>query len=252
MSQSTLDTVTGPSAAIVGWFQRIPPQSSLLPQGYAAWARRNPFMRWVRRAAMVQLFASGNVIPPAPLGGYAAFQALVATKEFRGAVALRDVSATWDDAANTVALHYLLDVQPGFTPRNSWTNVPGAGWQVQNKGYWPGGADTDVQESTTRTSATITVYARVKLCWFLNALSSFATFHFAPWAIAQLKYTLQRTGETEIEFAGSRIPSQYYYIDWTLHSQHDMRQNTRGDVHGFLTRGHCRDAPVFVVSRFPP
>jgi hypothetical protein len=63
------------------------------------------------------------------------------------------------------------------------------------------------------THATLNVVARVKLCWKYNLAQAFVTGHLAPWAIVKIRYTIRRTGQTEVQFIGSRIPSQNYYVD---------------------------------------
>jgi hypothetical protein len=250
---ATTVTVAGPSAAVIGFFPRIPPVQNLLPPGYDGWAQAHPLqpVRWARTIAMLELYASGNDTPPTPLGGYGGFQGVVLSSEFRVAVCVRSVSVTWDDTTGTVSFQRQVDVVEGYTPNNKWQFVP-PHWQHQNHGYHRGAKRFSETIASTSTSATLTVTARVKLWWWYNVLQSAATFHFAPWAIVEMKYTVYRSGATEIHFAGSRIPSQFNYVNWTLHSHFDMASSTASDVSGFLSSGHCQDAPVFVVSHFPP
>src|SRR5262249_19590709 len=158
-----------------------------LPHGYAAWARQGLLLGPLRRRGLRELFASGNPAPPHAFVDYSGFQGLLASKEFRVAVALRDVSVTWDDSQGQVHFHYSQDIVPGYTPWNRWQNVPGVGWQCLNNGtYWLGAGRPFVRRSSTGTSATIIAGARVKLCWFLNLASSLFTFHLAPWAMVRL------------------------------------------------------------------
>jgi hypothetical protein len=246
-------TVTGPSAAVIGFFPRTPPDPNLLPSGYDGWAQAHPLqqVRWTRTVAMLKLHASGNDAPPNLLGDYGGFQGVVLSHEFRVAVSVHGVSVTWDDATGTVDFQRRMDIEEGYTPINTWQFVP-PNWRHQNHGYHKGAKRFGATIASTSTSATLTVTARVKLWWGYNVLQSFATFHLAPWAIVQIKYTVYRSGHVEILFAGSKIPSQFNYVNWSLHSKFDMNTNAVAAVDAFLTSGNCRDSPVFVVSDFPP
>lgn len=244
--------VNGPSAAIIGFFQRIPPDPQQLPAGYSGWAQAAPIsgIRWLRAVAMMKLFASGNDLPPAPLGGYGGFQGVVNSKEFRAAICIRNVRVEWDDTSGSVDFQRQVDIEEGYTPDNMWQFVPPS-WQHQTRGYHKGAKRVWTNVSATKDLVTLTVIARVKLWWLYNVIQSFITFHLAPWAIVELKYTVHRAGNTTIQFIGSRIPSQFNYDDWNLHASHDMKANNVPDVAGFLTAGKCNDAPTCIVSTFP-
>ncbi len=248
-----ISTVTGPSAAVIGFFPRTPPDPNLLPSGYEDWAQAHPLqhIRWIRTVAMLKLHASGNDAPPYLLGGYGGFQGVVLSREFRVAVSVRSLSVTWDDTTGTVNFQRQVDIEEGYTPINTWQFVP-PDWRHKTHGYHKGAKRFGATIASTATSATLTVTARVKLWWGYNVLQFFATSHLAPWAIVEMKYTVHRSGHVEILFAGSRIPSQFNYVDWSLHSKFDMNTNAAADVNGFLTTGNCRDAPIFAVSDFPP
>jgi hypothetical protein len=45
--------------------------------------------------------------------------------------------------------------------------------------------------------------------------------------------------------------SSRHYVNWNLHSNHDMTADSVLDVGAFLTAGNCSDAPTSVVSAWP-
>lgn len=252
MPPASNTVVTGPPAAMVGFFQRIPPDPNQLPPGYAGWAQGSPFawLRWLRSIAMVKLFASGNNIPPAPLGGYAGFQGVLNSYEFRAAICIRNVRVEWNDASGDVDFQRQIDIEEGYTPDNRWQFVPPQ-WQCQTVGYHKGAKRVWWNVTANKSVATLTVVARVKLWWVYNVLQSVATCHLAPWAIIEVRYWVHRNGNTTIQFCGSRIPSQYNYVDWNLQANHNMTGNNAQEVGDFLTAGNCNDAPVFLTGSYP-
>jgi len=114
-------TVSGPSAVVIGFFPRIPPDPTLLPVGYKGWAQSHSLqpIRSARTLAMLKLYASGNDTPPSLLGGYGGFQGVVLSHEFRVALCVRNVLVTWDDSTRIVDFQRQVDIVEGFTPINT-------------------------------------------------------------------------------------------------------------------------------------
>jgi hypothetical protein len=192
---------------------------------------------------MQGLFAVGN--PDPLISSYTDFQNLVQSKEFRIAVALRNIQAEWDDMQNKIDISFdPPDIVMGYTPLNLWFPGSGGNWSYQNCGYSSGVGSGNVQTQTNVNSCTISIYARFKISWLLNVLQSAFTFHMAPSAIVQLEYTLYRDGSINIIYFGSLLPSQRYYIDWQLEQDHDMKIISSQDIGSFVTAGNCKDAPV--------
>ena len=241
---SARTVVKAPDVAVVGWIPRIEPESSLLPPPYAA-------TQWP--GAMGMLFGAGN--PDPFIASYAHLQALVASKEFRIVVALRDIEVVWDDARNTVDLsHSGLDIVPGYTPLNWWSKNPAGAWHVKNFGYSRGAGSGSPFVLTTRNSCVVRIVARAKLTWWLNLIAATAMwfrhpprFHSAPFAIFQIDYTIERNGRSHLRTHGSLIPSQNCYIDWRFAHMHDMTLGTTYDIAAFLTAGNCADAPLHLL-----
>jgi len=198
---------------------------------------------------MQGLFAAGN--PEPVISSDAEFQNLVQLKEFRIAVALQDIQVEWDDAQGKIDVSHHEIVVLGYTPLNVWFPVGGGSWSHRNYGYSSGIGDDDVQVRPDVDKCVIDIYVRFKISWLLNVLQSCFTFHLAPSAIVQIRYTLYRNGSTEIAYFGSLLPSQQYYINWQLQKQHDMKIVSTQDIGSFITAGNCKDAPVHHLYTWP-
>jgi hypothetical protein len=244
--------VAGPDVAIVGWIPRLPPDLTQLPAGYQGWANQACFAP-LRRYAMQELFGSGNPDPPQPIGGYAGLLQYVATKEFRMALSLTNVRVEWANGNWPVTIAYALQVFPGYTPINTWTQQASRQpWAPQTRAHFSGAATQSVKRIKGPDAVTIRVTVRAKLTWFLNIAQAMCTFHFAPWAVLRLEYTVHRQSKaTEMTFYGSTIPSQLFSIGWSAHSRFNMNRNTPEQVDEFITAGSCRNAPVYRVSYYP-
>jgi hypothetical protein len=135
-------------------------------------------------------------------------------------------------------------------PDNTWTYNP-PNWTHQNNGYHKGAKKFSSQTVASATSITLTVVARVKLWWWYNLAQAAVTGHLAPWAWVRVTYTVHKAGQTEVVFGGSGVPSQNHYVDWNLHSSHDMTANGAAQVRAFLEKGNCLDADLVAASQHP-
>jgi hypothetical protein len=237
VSQSGIDS---PEVAIVGWIPKIPPTTNSLPSAYAL--SPSP---WI--FAMQALFASGN--PPPAINSYSDFQNLVASKEFRIAIALRDLHVDWDKIPGEGAVKYRPEIYLGYTPLTIW--IPGRrGWSSRTIRHSPGVGSANMLETVNTNSCTVRLYARFKLAGWLNAIQAVLTRHLAPSAIVDLQYTVFEDGNIEINFSGSLLPSQNFYVDWQLVNSSDMQTNNNQEVRDFVTAGNCTDAPAYRIYRF--
>ena len=230
-----------PEVAIVGWIPQIASMPGSLPGGYAGCP--SPWL-----FALQALFASGN--PDPLISSDMDFQSLVASKEFRVAVALRDISVRWDDPSGRGIISYHPDIHLGYTPMNAWFPTS-QGWRKINvAGYSPGVGSHDTREICTASSCTVRLFARFKISGWLNIMQAILTGHLAPSAILDLEYTVYRDGSVEIISSGSLLPSQNLYVDWRLRSSTDMLINNAQEIRDFITAGNCTDAPAYILNTF--
>jgi hypothetical protein len=161
------------------------------------------------------------------------------------------VSATWPDQTSPAQIQYLRpDLVPGYTPVRIWQLNAGH-WSNTHLWYSQGAATANVAHSATQQFCTIELTLKVKLSWYLNAAQKVMTWHWAPWGVVRLRYTLFRNGAHQIEFIGSEIPSQQCLVNWNIVRLHDMAAITGPELNAFITAGKCLDAPISLKCTVP-
>src|SRR6266545_5764910 len=102
-----IQCVRGPDVAAVGW---IPFFTS--PKEVA----QRPYSTHPCQIGMRLLFNSGNTAPPPNFADEADFRSLLASKDFRGALVLRNVRLHCDAAGGALTVDFDSDRHIGYTP----------------------------------------------------------------------------------------------------------------------------------------
>jgi hypothetical protein len=245
--------VCGPAVASVGWIPFYADLADMPTCDYKSHVFAKPRIIGVPLsessfvpAAMSVLFGSGNPSgpvlennpSPASFSDRAQFLKLVASKNYRAALALDDVKAVFGEDGRPVELSYKHIGEVGFTPMRIQSD------SLLITYYDKGRGSTDIEVSVASGSIRISQYARFKL----GSIADFGCFvlsgRFAPSAQMRIDFVILKDGHLTIEFYGSFIPSQSHYVNWSRSTLHDMVGNSREVIDGFLTAGRCQDAPI--------
>jgi hypothetical protein len=215
-----------PSAAMVGWIP-LRPFRAPLPVPWQA-------LPWNHQIAARAMLATGN--PDPAIGSLHDFRTFVASSEFRLAIAVTHVRVTFDPATG-VHLSARLRYKVGFTALRAGRTIyaPGVGRRLLKNPFGKG---------------ELKVRVRAKIGRKLNLAQSLLTGHLAPWAAGQVEYRVSPGGSYRIQFVGSRIPSQRFYVDWTVIGVHDLTSLPSQDFRGFVEAGDCVNASVARYSRY--
>lgn len=237
----------GPSVASTGWIPFYSDLELIRNSPIATYPLgRSPIFT---PTALTALFWSGNQteIPnanpaAAAFASRTDFLALVNSKNFRSVMALDDVQIEWDeDGPVSVKLAHLERV--GYTA----IRVPGLPVHFD----MGRGASLPPRAEVENDAVVVRQTIRFKLgrieewgCWVL-------TGRRAPSAGMETKCTFHREGSVHVEFAGTGVPSQSYYVNWVRIGLHDMTSESvdHGVLRAFLEAGDCRDAPARTLWR---
>jgi hypothetical protein len=235
-------TIEGPSAASVGWIPFFANLSELPACEYLQHALAKSAML---PSGLSVLFQSGNVSRPNSdddpnperFGDNEHFCKLVASKNYRGALALDDVKMVVAKGGAVRSIAFRAFREKGYTPmRVAWGSLT-----AEHFALGRGSADCDVD---TREFGVVTIrqWVRPKLCRLADLGSLMLTGRLAPSAYLGLEYRMENNGRISVYFSGSDIPSQSYYIKWEKQGGHDMLQNKMDLIDVFLNAGACKDA----------
>lgn len=230
--------LAGPDAAGVGW---IPRYDSLrdLPHGH----------RYTKSLAMRLLFNSGNPAPLISFGNFGAFSSwLDDTREYRAALYLRDVSLEYSNGNPYPTIDYKAEALVGFTPpRIILAKMDFAPWPVRGKYLQGLGAnELEPQSGILEGGEGVWIRHRVqfKLSFWVDLVGWAFTGYWAPSAWMEIFYRIFRDGSVQIDFSGSAIPSQAYYVDWGQLDRKNMVDNSATEIREFMeTAKGCTKAP---------
>jgi len=195
-----------------------------------AQARPNRVRRVLAGVANTCLLQSGNrPAPPQTFDGLEGFQEYLAAKNYRGALYLDGVTLSCSEGYSNCSVTAAgIDVEDavGFTPVSS-----SASWFRKGRGR----VSRQVRVAHDGAEIRQTVYFRI--CRAIDLVNYALTANWAPEAWIRIVYRAWSTGKYEIEFSGSAVPSQDYYIDWTRRGGHDMSSVSATDFEGFVEAG---------------
>lgn len=229
-------SIQGPDVAAVGW----------IPY-YDKWPDIPQPHLYRRSIAMRLLFNSGNPEPRANFPNADSFENWIGnTKEYRGALWLRDAALKWTDARPRPVFECTRDGLAGYTPPR--VVVKGANlapWPVS--GHYEGRGSLDDPLPTPDPDSNggeVTLTVKFKLSARMEKIGYLMTGYWAPSAWMKLTYRMEKTGRVTVKLQGSTIPSQAYYSGWQRRGAHDMLINSEQQISGFIEQAEsCRMAP---------
>ena len=248
--------VNGPDIASIGYIPYFMHISRMPANAYTTHRYRYP--------AFSMLFDSGNKpAPPERFSGKKDFVDFLRSKEYRAALALTDVRLYFEEAGtrrratHLVYSDYTRRVAVGYTPMKVVGPALGGLLPVTAKWalwYSEGHGLTDAPYDEAIDRVTINQYVKFRIGKVGNLGNYVMTGHGAPFAIMKITYTLFVDGRAIIDFAGTDIPTQNYYIDWRRRGSHNMLGNSAAQIDAFITAGNAADAPVYFRYRYerPP
>ncbi len=214
-------SIRGPSAAVVGWIPKL-----WWPRNAYGW-HPNPRLSLV---AFPPLFWSGNARPP-DLNSVAELGAYLASKDFRGLLYIDHVELLCDRNGEPVRVLYPWAYRVGFTPP-----LLGRARGRYRVGVVGGASGVAIRSDG---GATIRWDFAFKLGRAADRLARWVTGRWAPFVMLRATYVITASG-VRVEFNGTYIPSQEYYQDWKRQNGHDMLQNRRVQINGFIAAGNRR------------
>ncbi len=229
----------GPDVAAVGWIPFFENLSDL-PAGH----------QYPLSVPMRLLFNSGNPEPKNTFGGFPDFEQWLyplhptGTREYRAALYLRDIVLHDPSDGSASRVEYEHGAFIGFTP----PRFMAFGINVSPlRGYHQGvGPDFDPEEEELPNGRGIQIRYRIefKLAFSMDLLVRSITGYWAPFAWMEIDYRIFKTGRVEVDFRGTAIPSQTYYVGWNRVHHRDMLLHAKPEIDGFLniTPG-CMAAP---------
>ena len=226
----------GPAVACIGWIPFFAPGSAPSCGAISYGEKKKKF--WSRQSAIDKMFSSGNPKPDQPFGSRDRFVEVLATKEFRGALVLDEVSALADADGRFIGVEFQHLGAIGYTPLRS---APGSIVY-----FCSGYGDGDYRlESLPDQYVTIDIWRSFKMGKLVDLGSYLYSGTRATSAAVRLRYTFWKDGRIEISVAGSAVPTLDCEIGWTSpHSIYDMLQASDAEIKDFFEAGRCATAPV--------
>lgn len=231
--------IRGPDVASIGF---IPYYKSIKQVPPSSYTLHHLGLR--SRIGFSLLFDSGNRPPmEQSFPGVKEFMKRISSREFRGAMELRDVKLHCDANHKPFKLSAMHFEEIGDTPIRELVTWRIFGQPKWNISYSSGRGSFDCTCKFNDDSATITQWVRFMLGKKGNLGSWIVIGKWAPFAWMRTDYTIFSDGHVTVNFAGSYIPTQYYYVDWSVRGGHSMLANDRMQIDGFLDAGDGNDAP---------
>jgi len=228
--------VKGPDATAIGW----------IPY-YDKWPDIPKPHLYRRSIAMRVLFNSGNSEPRENFSDGDTFQAWVdSSKDYRGALWMRDVTLEWSDEDVRPVLTYTGDGLVGYTP----PRVIVRGTDLTPpliRGYYDGRGAYSASRPKPDPDwggVEVTLQVKFKLSGLWEKFGYLMTRYWAPSAWMELSYRIEKSGRVALKFCGSSIPSQAYYVNWRRGGGHDMLHNVERQIDSFIEQSEsCKIAP---------
>jgi len=233
------DKISGPDVSSIGF---IPYYKSIKEVPQSSYTQHYLGLR--SRLGFSLLFDSGNRPQmEQSFSGMTEFMNRISSKEFRGAMSLRDVKLYCDANNKPVKVSVMHFEEVGYTPVREqilWRIIGEPKWNVfhsQGKGSFGCTCKFDAE------SATITQWVRFMLGRKANFASWIVIGKWAPFAWMRTDYTIFSNGKIAVKFSGTYIPTQFLYINWKAVGAHDMITNSLCRIDGFIDAGDSNDAP---------
>ena len=234
------EEVVGPSVAVVGWIPYYPDVEKMPGCEY----KSHPLLcSKMRPTALSVLFGSGNETKVGSnsnpntdgFGGQTGLLELVASKNYRAALALDEVKLRLTHDGRPVTLSFMLLNAVGFTP----IRVSGFVYYDKGDGVYP----PYRIEKLERDAVTLRCEMLFRIGKLGQIGSLFLTGKRAPFASMMLDYRIDSGGHGSVEFHGSYIPSQSCFLNWQREHLHDMMVNKLDEINGFFNAGTGPSAP---------
>ncbi len=273
-----MSIIHGPSAAALAWIPYFVNTRRMSPNAYTS-------VRGMRRLAYSLLLDSGNTFdnnndrerqyPLESFADYTAFLDFLAEKNYRGAMYLRDVQLECDDQNRPQKISFWHIEDVGYTPMKVGYSLEREHWKIaaskkktlfymrgaggvmdggppETMGKPEGGIKKQRCYIIWRDNCVIIrQWIRFKIGRIGNYGSYLLTGHWAPSAWMEIYYQICCDRKVRIDFGGSHLPSQTFYVHWSRVGLHDMLQNTEKQISGFIEAGDCKDAPGTFFYSWP-
>jgi hypothetical protein len=231
-------TVVGPDVAAIGWFPYYYTIADMPANAYTAHRFARPALDW--------LFDSGNDPPPAQfLGGFQElWNGYRPTMEFRGILCVRNVRLNCNPDGTARDVAFLRAGERGYTPLRAPVRSPWFRFKLP-LGHQQGVGHPE--HTVLKCPDGVTIEAR--LPFRLGRLGNYGMYYMtgfeAPDAWMSISYTIKSNADVIVDFNGSSIPTQDYYVNWVVQPQgrHDMLTNTAAEIDAFLQAGPAQSAP---------
>jgi hypothetical protein len=208
----TIEIVTGPPAAMIGWIPRLAAAGDPFPAGVDDYVsgrtpiiRRRSFLQTQvqRELAFRGLFWSGDPAPPSNLGDLNGYRTFVSQERYRLAIAIWSIQAIWENDRPRLDRNLAFHYDAGFTP----VRIPlgNQGFLVLTRSH--GVAQTRRIRVLSKSPTHIEFEFRldVKLSKWIDLLQTPINYTRAPWARGGIRYTLYRDGTGHVQWGGSYI-----------------------------------------------
>ncbi len=230
--------IHGPSATAIGWIPFQPLLGSRLPTSYA----RHPQTLGLRA-----MFRTGNrPEPPSDLRGRSTYRGFIDARNFRGALCLSGVKFTDHGDGRDADIEASVDDFIGYTPLRAKGRFGKFDYDLAWHEKGLGKIWTEIEKGPTY--ATLRRTAEFRIGKWGNVGSALLTGYWAPFAWMSIDYTVWIDGRIRIEFRGSSIPSQSFYVAWRRVRRHSMFTLDRSQITGFLSTG--ADLPALGRTHF--
>ena len=242
------DVKSGPDVSSIGF---IPYYKSIKDVPRSNYTQHNLGLR--SRVGFSLLFDSGNRPKmEQSFSGITGFMKRISSREFRGAMELRDVKLYCDSNNKPIKVSAMHFEEVGDTPIREqiiWRFIGKPKWNISHSlGRGSFGCTCKFNDE----SATITQWVRLMLGKKANFASWIVIGKWAPFAWMRTDYTIFSNGQVAIKFAGTYIPTQFYYVNWKVGGAHDMLANDLSQIDGFINAGDGNDAPGKYHYNWPP
>jgi hypothetical protein len=92
--------------------------------------------------------------------------------------------------------------------------------------------------------APIGKFIEFRIGMFGNWMSKLLVGHFAPFACIDISYRIYHDGTYRIEFSGTLVPNQTYYVDWKAVNRYSMESICDENLDDFLTAESRKCTPM--------
>jgi hypothetical protein len=186
---------------------------------------------------MTMMLRTGNPGPVPGIGSRRDFISLLEEREFRGALAVDDISGLVAPNGHLMGVRFSYFGSEGVTPLRLSPRRPG----IPSGGRGNGDYRYEVSEQ----EVTLTAWWSFKVGRFVDFGQSLLTGTRATSATLKIEYKINCSCDFEATLIGSSIPSQSHYLRWGSRSDYySMFDASEAEIRGFCEAGGCVTAPV--------